>query len=269
VYIVGEDWSDDSEIKDFYQSGIDSLFAFRFAQSSGDIMQYMSTNQGAQLVKKLASYDKKMSEANPDYINAMFLSNHDQIRIANALQSKGTEAEKFGANVYMLVPGNSFTYYGEEIGMTAPNTDSDKYYRLPMVFDSDNLPGITVDGASTVEAPANGGVKQQLADKDSLLNFYRRIIKAKLQNPEIQRAKSIDPVDMSDDRVGAYTLENDGSTVMIVHNFDTEETKNLEIKSDKLSNPQIVADFITAKDAKAELKDGKLTLPPHSSVIIR
>ena len=97
----------------------------------------------------------------------------------------------------------------------------------------------------------------------------RRVIKAKLQNPEIQRAKAIDPVDMGDDRVGAYTLENDGNTVMIVHNFDTEETKTLEIKSDKLTDPQIVADFITAKDAKAELKDGKLTLPPHSSVIIR
>ena len=200
----------------------------------------------------------------------MFLSNHDQIRIANVLEPNGLDYEKFAASVYMLFPGNSFTYYGEEIGMTSPSTTGDANFRTPMVFDSENMQKISVDSlGDTFEAPKNGGVKQQLADKDSLLNFYRRVIKAKLQNPEIQRAKAIDPVDMGDDRVGAYTLENDGNTVMIVHNFDTEETKTLEIKSDKLTDPQIVADFITAKDAKAELKDGKLTLPPHSSVIIR
>ncbi len=269
-YIVGETWSDDSDISYLYQSGIDSQFAFKFSANSGTINEFINTQKGKALVSKASSYEKKMREANPDEINAMFLSNHDQTRIGNALESKGLDYEKFAAAVYMLFPGNSFTYYGEEIGMTAPSPTGDANFRTPMVFDSENMQKISVDSlGDTFEAPKYGGVKQQLADKDSLLNFYRRIIKAKLQNPEIQRAKSIDPVDVGDDRVGAYTLENDGSTVMIVHNFDTEETKNLEIKSDKLSNPQIVADFITAKDAKAELKDGKLTLPPHSSVIIR
>lgn len=269
VYLVGEDWSDDSEIKDFYQSGIDSLFAFRFATSSGDILQYMSTNQGQQLIKKLASYDSKMNGVNPNFINAMFLSNHDQIRIANALQSKGVAAQKFAANIYMLAPGNSFTYYGEEIGMTAPGTDSDKYYRLPMVFDSDNPQDITVDGASATEAPENGGVKQQLADKNSLLNHYRRLITVKLQNPAIARGIITAQQDFGDAQVGAYYIEKDGEKLLVIHNFSADQSKTLEITDDMLPKATVRADLLpNATDGHLSVKDGKLTLPAYSSVVL-
>lgn len=269
VYLVGEDWSDDTEIKDYYTSGIDSLFAFRFAQSFGDIVESMGTKSGQALVKKLASYDKKMTEANPDYINAMFLSNHDQVRIANALENKGLEAEKFAANIYMLVPGNSFTYYGEEIGMTAPLTDSDKWYRLPMVFDSENPQSITVDGASAPDVPANGGVKQQLADKNSLLNHYRRLITVKLQNPEIARGKITSQQSFDDPEVGAYYIEKDGVKLLVIHNFSTDAEKSLAVTDDMISNAKVRADFPGSAKAKhLTLKDGKITLPALSSVII-
>ena len=270
VYLVGEDWSDDSEIKDFYASGIDSLFAFRFATSSGDICQFLSTMQGQQLVKKLVSYDGKMSEVNPDYINAMFLSNHDQIRIANALEGKGLEAEKFAANIYMLTPGNSYTYYGEEIGMTAPGTDSDKYYRLPMVFDSDNPQGITVDGASAVDAPTGGGVKQQLSDKNSLLNHYRRLITVKLQNPEIARGRMTKQENFGDTMIGAYYIEKDDSKLLVIHNFSPDTEKTVEITDDMLKNAAVCADLLPSADANhLSIKDGKLTLPAYSSVILK
>ena len=269
VYLVGEEWSDDAEIVDKYASGIDSLFAFRFAQSSGEIVQSMSMNKGAALIKKFVSYDKKMSEANPEYINAVFLSNHDQVRIANALEGKGVEAEKFAANVYMLVPGNSFTYYGEEIGMTAPATDADKWYRLPMVFDSDNLPKITVDGASGTEAPKFGGVKQQFADENSLLNHYRRLIKVKLSVPAIARGRITGQVSFDDAEVGAYTIEKDSEKLLVIHNFNASAEKTLTITDDMVKNAQVIADFLGSADAgHLAIKDGKLTMPALSSVVI-
>ena len=270
IYLVGEDWSDDSEIKDFYASGIDSLFAFRFATSSGDICQYMSTMQGQQLVKKLTSYDSKMSGANPDYINAMFLSNHDQIRIANALEGKGVEVEKFAANIYMLTPGNSFTYYGEEIGMTAPSTDSDKWYRLPMVFDSEKPQDILVDGAAAPEAPKAGGVKQQLTDENSLLNHYRRLITVKLQNPEIARGRITAQQDFGDAQIGAYFIEKDGAKLLVIHNFSPDTEKTLTITDDIMKNAAVRADLLpSATENHLSVKDGKLTLPAYSSVILK
>ena len=42
----------------------------------------------------------------------------------------------------------------------------------------------------------------------------------------------------------------------------------LAITDDMLKNPEVAADFITG-EAKIELKDGKLTMPPHSSAILR
>lgn len=270
VYVVGETWSDDSDITELYESGIDSQFAFKFATNSGLISESIMTQKGKALCGKVQKYDKKMTAANPSEINAMFLSNHDQIRIANSLEPKGLDYEKFAASLYMLFPGNSFTYYGEEIGMTAPNTTGDAYYRTGMVFDSDNMPTIFVEGAGdTFEPPTYGGVAQQQKDKNSLLNFYKRIIKTKLQNPEISRGKIAAIPDFEDDSVGAFITEYDGTKVLVVHNFDTEETKNLEITGDMIENPTVASDLAAVENTKVELKDGKLTLPPHSSVVIR
>ena len=269
VYIVGETWSGDADIEELYKSGIDSQFAFKYATSTGMINEFISTTKGKALVSKVLAYDSKMRKANDDEINALFLSNHDQPRIANSLGSKGLDYEKFAAAVYMLFPGNSFTYYGEELGMTGPGTSGDANYRTPMVFDSDNMQAIRVyDLGDSFEAPPHGGVKQQLADKDSLLNFYRRVIKAKLQNPEIARTKDAKAVDAGDDAVGAYVAEYDGKQVMVIHNFDAESEKQVTITDDMLKNPELAADFITG-EAKLTLKDGTLTMPPHSSAILR
>ena len=270
VYVVGETWSDDSDIKDLFKSGIDSQFAFKFATTSGTINEFINTQKGKGLVGKVSSYEKKMSGQNPDEINAMFLSNHDQIRIANSLEPKGPDYEKFAASVYMLFPGNSFIYYGEEIGMTAPDTKGDANYRTPMVFDSDNMQVISVQGIGTdFDPPKYGGVEQQLGDRDSLLNFYKRIITVKLQNPEIARGRIAEVCDFGDDRVGAFFTEYGDQRLLIIHNFDADEAKTLDITDDMIKSPELAAGLVTAENAKAELKDGKLTLPAHSSAVIR
>lgn len=270
VYMVGEDWTEDSDIQDLYKSGIDSLFAFKFAQNSGQLVSNINTMQGATFAKKLKAYEGKMRESNPNAINAYFLSNHDQVRIANSLQSKGLDYEKFAANLYMLMPGNTFTYYGEEIGTKAESNSNDAYYRTAMVFDSDDLPTINVGNiGSKIEAPLNGGVKQQLADKNSLLNHYRRLIKVKNQNHGIARGEITAQESFDGDKeIAAYYSEYEGKKLLIVHNFNGKESKELEITSEMLANPEIKADLSTIDDTKAELKDGKLSLPAHGSVVI-
>ena len=270
VYLVGEDWSGDSEIEDFYKSDIDSLFAFKFATSTGQIVEAINNQNGTTLVKKLKAYDEKMGKASKNFINAMFLSNHDQLRIANSLEGKGLDCEKFAANIYMLAPGNSYTYYGEEIGMTSPATTGDANFRTPMVFDSENLQKISVDNlGDTFEAPKYGGVVQQQKDKNSLLNFYRRIITVKLQNPEIARGQITGIQSFDDDTVGAFYTEYDGKKIMIIHNFDKTETKSLTITDDMIAKATLAADLVGVEKEKVTFNGGKLSLPPHSSVVIR
>ena len=272
VYMVGEDWEDDMYLEGYYESGIDSLFSVKFAQASGTIIKNMLTQKGESTVSKFKSYDEKMTKANPNFINAMFLSNHDQIRSANALKAYGTSFEKFAASVYMLVPGNSFTYYGEEIGMTAPDTTSDANYRTGMIWDSNNLPDINVNGRDIEqEAPDEGGVEQQLKNDDSLLRFYQRVIKVKNQNPEIARGKITDTVDFDDSNIGAYYVEYEGSKLLIIHNFNKTDSKELTITDDMLKNAEVRADLVTSTTEEHIVlnSDGTLTLPAISTVILK
>ncbi len=271
VYMVGENWTDDSEIENLYESGIDSQFAFKFSSSSGVIIENIMTQQGAGVVKKAMNYDNKMKEHNENAINAMFLSNHDQVRSGNALENKGLEIQKLAAATYMLFPGNPYIYYGEEIGVLAPNTTNDAAYRTPMIFDSENLPTIFVNGIGDEhEVPTYGGVKQQLEDSDSLLNYYRRIIKIKNQNPEIARGQITGQQGFDDKQIGAFYTEYDDSKLLIIHNFNSTESKELTITDDMIENAVVRADLVAESlDKHVELKDGKLTLPPCSTVILK
>ena len=269
AYLVGEDWSDDSEIQTFYGSGIDSLFAFRFAQGSGEIAQSIATGEGQKLGKKFANYDKKMVGANSDYINATFLSNHDQVRIANALESHGVASEKLAANLYMLLPGNSFIYYGEEIGMKSENTDADRWHRLPMVFDSDHPQAITVEGASAQTTPTGGGVKQQLADKNSLLNHYRTLIDFKLRYPALARGRITAQTVFEDAAIAAYTVASGDQTFLVVHNLSESDAATAKITDEVLPGAKPAAVFAGDVDGEQpSLADGTLTLPACSSAVL-
>lgn len=269
AYLVGEDWSDDSEIQTFYGSGIDSLFAFRFAQGSGEIAQSIATGEGQKLGKKFANYDKKMVGANSDYINATFLSNHDQVRIANALESHGIASEKLAANLYMLLPGNSFIYYGEEIGMKSENTDADRWHRLPMVFDSDHPQAITVEGASAQTTPTGGGVKQQLADKNSLLNHYRTLIDFKLRYPALARGRITAQTVFDDAAIAAYTVASGDQTFLVVHNLSESDAATAKITDEVLPGAKPAAVFAGDVDGEQpSLADGVLTLPACSSAVL-
>lgn len=271
VYMVGENWTDDSDIQELYKSGIDSQFAFKFSTSTGTIISNIISQGGMATAKKIMNYDNKMTESNPNAINAMFLSNHDQVRSGNALESQGLSSQKLAAAVYMLAPGNPFIYYGEEIGIKAPNTTNDAAYRTQMVFDSDNLPDIYVNGiGEEAEVPTGGGVKQQLADKDSLLNYYRRIITIKNQNPEIARGRIVGTQGFDDKAVGAYYVEYEDSKLLIIHNFSKNDAKELTITDDMIKNATLRADLIPESSSKhTELKDGKISVPPQSTVIIK
>lgn len=118
--------------------------------------------------------------------------------------------------------------------------------------------------------PTGGGVKQQLADKDSLLNYYRRIITIKNQNPEISRGRIVGTQGFDDKTVGAYYVEYEDSKLLIIHNFSKNDAKELTITDDMIKNATLRADLIPESSSKhTELKDGKISVPPQSTVIIK
>lgn len=290
VYMVGENWQSNSYIYDMYESGIDSQFAFSFASSTGYFTVAANSGDGDSLATQLQKFDRGSKEANPNAINAMFLSNHDQVR-SGSYFSSGTNVMKNAAALYLLAPGNSFTYYGEEIGMKTPGNyhQNDAYFRSPMIWDSDKEPDIWCTADAFCELD-DGGVKQQTGDENSLLSFYRRAVKIRNQNPEIARGKITAVYEVPEDvGICAYKLETEDSAVIVVHNVNGTKTGELEITDEMLKNPEIVGDlYAGADEAKttavrgetlpaageeipefAYIANGKLVLPPRSSVVIK
>lgn len=273
VYMVGELWTGNSDIIDMYESQIDSLFAFGFAGATGAFVNAVRGETGAGFVTQLKKYQEGTISANENVINAYFVSNHDQIRSGNYMKMYGEASTKMLASAYMLVPGNSYIYYGEEIGMVQDSQgDGDEYKREPMVWDTDNPPEIVVNEMTSydeTQAPY-GGVQQQLDDEKSILSHYRRIIKIKNQNPEIARGTITEEYDFQDENLCGYYIEYEGSKVMIIHNFSTETAKTIEMTDEILEKPVVRGDLVAAdSEDKVTMKGSKLTLPPQSTVILK
>ena len=274
VYMVGEDWESAGIIYDQYKSGIDSFFNFKFATTTGDYVMTGRNGQTKSFVSGLQRYNENIKKRNESAINANFLTNHDMPRVTNSLEDY---EQKFAACLYLLSPGNSFTYYGEEIGIEAPNTTNDASYRTAMIWDNDNLPNIYVNGVAEVEPCALGGVKQQLEQENSLLNTYRRIIKLKNQNPEIVRGDIVDTLESEDVYVGGYYVEYEGEKLLVVH-YGGEEPLELEITDEMLSNAEFRGGVVCSnpEDYEADaskwdvtFKKGTLTMPPLSTAVLK
>lgn len=278
VYMVGENWTANTEIRDMYESGIDSFFAFGYADSTGGFVNAVRTGRAAGLVSSVAKYEQTTKEVNPNAINSYFLSNHDQKRSANYVKATGAAGTKMAAALYMLMPGNSFIYYGEEIGQTQEaEQNDDEYKREPMIWDSENLSDIVVNGKAMADAghAPYGGAEQQKSDENSILSFYKRIIRIKNQNPLIARGE-ISEYAQDDSALLAYQLSDKDSDnkIVIIHNLSKTDTKTAQIEeSGAQLRGYLVASNGTDEDGKTrgdyvKLSGNTLTLPPYSTAVI-
>ena len=265
VYMVGELWDGTGSIYDMYESGIDSLFNFKFAGSGGD---FLVGGNGLieDFVGKLKKYDGNIKSHNPDAINANFLTNHDMARLADMLYE---DENKMAAALYLLAPGNSFTYNGEEIGIESKGA-ADEYKRTAMVWDSDDLPTIKTEGADAEGSCPLGGVAQQLAQQDSLLNTYRNLVRIRMSNPEIARGDITETVTFDDIYCGGFIVEYGGQRVLVLHNGnETAKTVTVDMLTSPSVNGWSTAEKFEGEDAELTLEGDQLTVPAKTSVVIR
>lgn len=268
IYMVGENWDDAGYTYDLYSSGIDSLFNFKFATASGVYVSAARSGQMQSYVTDLKKYNDNILKRNENAINANFLSNHDMVRVGNQLDE---DEYKFAAMIYLLSPGNSYTYYGEEIGIEAPNTTNDASFRTAMIWDNENLPDIYVNGVPEVEENELGGVKQQLEQKNSLLNTYRELYRIKLENPGLARGKITDTVTFNDPKCAGYIEEYEDTKLCVIYNGDTE-TKEIDLK-DTGSKFTITAQMAVAQtgsesEEQSKIESTVLTILPKSFVVM-
>jgi glycosidase len=267
-YMVSEVWASMATISDYYESETPSMFNFDAADAEGKIIK---TARGkykvANFVQNMLTYQQEFSAKNPDYIDAPFITNHDMGRVANALV-KDENDMKMACGLLMTMNGSPFVYYGEEIGMSSSGT-KDENKRLPFIWSDTDTTGMTNgptdadDGITSAFAAAD----VQLTDSTSILNYYKRAIRLRNENPEIARGEIEIIDDLTLDNQAAITKTYNGSTIAIVYNTSDDEIQ-VSLSGSELSTMQIRG-YLTLNNEVITLENETLTMPGQSICILK
>ena len=175
AYLVGEVWTRPNRVAPYFR-GLQANFNFDLALELEAAIA-RGTDSG-DLIAFLADTHAAYASVNPDFIDALILSNHDQNRIGSLLNGH-IDKLKVAANLLLTLPGNPYLYYGEEIGMLGLKPD--EYIREPFLWDV---------GKHDTHRARNGAgrparystsrtvrpLSQQQNDPSSLYSHYKRLI---------------------------------------------------------------------------------------------
>ncbi len=266
AYVVGETWSPDSQIANYYESF--SNFDFGMAQSEGMIAQTANGIESVNgFVKYLNNYRNLVLSVNPNAILQPFISNHDMNRAAGYLSVPDGRMQ-MAANLYLWSYGTPFLYYGEEIGMKGSrgteNTDANR--RLAMLWGDRDSVKNPIGSTYDIDRQTNGTVKDQLKEASSLYNYYKKIILLREANPEIARGMYT-PLDFDGyTTFGGFLSTYQNSTVGVFHNTGMTEIEiDLSLYTDFDFNE--VRGY--AGEGTAKIEGTVLIISPLTSVIIK
>ena len=227
-YLVAEVWDTFAQITDYYESGITSIFDFPFGNSDGKIVKVVNGAGNHSIVTTYASAlekaDRAYSGNNPNYIDAPFLSNHDVGRIAGFV-SRDENKMKLAGAMNILMSGNVFIYYGEEIGM--PGSGNDPSKRAPMYWNAARDNG-TTDLPPECELPDSyplGSLEEQRNDDASIYNYYRQAIAIRNALPVISHGDTTVVPELNVGCVSAQMKTWGEEKCIILMNIDTVQTE--------------------------------------------
>lgn len=246
-----ETWDGYSSVSN-YLAAADASFNFDLSDSiiSAVISENRKSLQG-KLTSIYGAYDKKSDS----YIDAVFLTNHDQNRIMSTLGEDPIKA-KLAATIEFTLPGLTWIYYGEELGMTGEKPDENIREAFKWTDDQTALPNSRWRSWQYNQSLAS--LETQRLDETSMFKTYTRLTSLKANDEVIAHGTYLDYEIDKSFRVFSFFRTYENRTYLVMHNlhgeaktFDLSESSNLV--------------FETGGSAV----EGKVvTLMPYSSVIL-
>jgi alpha-glucosidase len=213
------------------------------------------------------------------------LSNHDRPRAYDRYGDgkHGDAIAKLLATLLLTLRGAPFIYYGEEIGMvtTEPARKEDvrdpvgKLYwpgdkgrdgeRTPMQWDATAAAGFS-RGTPWLPVPASAATRNvaaQSADPDSILGYYRRLLRYR-KSSAVLRHGGYEEIGQ-DPHLLAYRRSRAGQAVVVALNMSAEP-RTLRLPSDlaRATLRAVVASAAPSAPAVA----GELRLPPYAAIVL-
>ena len=265
-YIVGEVWDDRNKIASLYKSGIDSLFNFPFSGNDGIIRNViMESIKPSDFVHAMVVSDEAFRNSNPDYIDAPFYTNHDIARSAGYYAIDEGPQTKMAYALSLLMSGDSFMYYGEEIGMKGAGKDENK--RAPMYWSDDPSDPDLCAGPPDMDEVVMKfpSLADQKNDDLSLYNWFKQVIKVRNAFPSIAEGKVEECPELCTDHLAAFYKECESQRILILINLGlVEEVCDLSSLPGELK----LSAVLNTSEEHIELSDGKITMPSYSIAIL-
>ncbi len=265
IYCVGECWSGDNEVIEYYSAL--NCFNFTLSQAEGMIAKAAKSFSLVNYTSYIESYQDMILEKDPDAMIMQFLSNHDMDRIAGAFISENNM--KMAANLYLLSSGSPVIYYGEELGMKgsrgSENTDANRRLAMPW-GDSDTVRN-PIGATYSKDKQIKTTVATQTADENSMYNYYCKLISVRHKYPAIA-CGDYTSVSCGDKNLGGFMIEYNGEKLCVIHNTSTSEL-SVDLSGCKDLDgylPSILCEYIGSSNAK--LEGTVLTLGAQTSVVI-
>ena len=258
VYLVGEVWAPTEEVAP-YLKGLHALFNFDMSYAMTEAAAKGKSNNLVVQHQDIRDFYKSVTD---NFIDATFLTNHDQNRIMSELQGNPDKA-KMAASLLFTLPGSPYIYYGEEIGMLG--TKPDPEIREPYLWDIKEADTSRTSWMeprhSTDQRVRPLSVQQQ--DSSSIYHHYKQMIGLRnsseaLTFGELLQAETEEP------QVVAFRRETNGEKLLILHNL-SEKFK--QFKLDDVDTAYQKIHFYNEKGAS--LQGNRVSLPEYSTLILK
>ncbi len=264
AYIVGEAWADQYTYAQYYKSGIDSLFDFAFAGRDGLISRIVNRREGLRsFAESMVQEEKLYASMNPSYVNAPFYTNHDMDRGAEYYMENDGAKVKTAEALNLLMTGNAFVYYGEELGMKGAGIDENK--RAPMYWSDDpNAPGMCKGPSGMDEIRMEyGSLEKQIDDPNSIYSYIREAVRIRESLPVIARGRTVRIPELEEDRFCGF-LRSDSANrgaedvLVLINTGDTAVTRHMP---DSVAEYRNLCAGLYTGDRNTQLNDREITIP--------
>ena len=259
AFLVGENWAETDKMARFFED-LDASFNFSLA----DRMIEVANGENVDIIKELKEIHAKYSSYSDRFIDATFLRNHDQNRVAAEL-SASEDKMKLAASLLLTLPGTPFIYYGEEIGQIGAKPDDNIREPFDWYSDAKGKGMTTMDKGGfyhpMVYTKANDGIslEEQEGVAGSLFEHYKRLIRVRKANPAFFSSANYTKLDISGSNY-IYKVESPQN------DYDFFVLHNLSNSLQKIEINAAAYELLTATTYNAS---DILEVPAYGTVILK
>lgn len=273
VYIVGEgSWSTPSENLGYQTvSGVDSFFNFEDQGASGFPARVSNSQDSTYLAYGIK---KNLATVSSTGVPAPFIANHDTGRLyAAGLGGQGVSGLKILNGTLQMMNGCTFSYYGDEAGMNVLKTgagtfiDQDKRQPMPWGDSYTCKPVVGSTSGTDEEKYPLGTIKDQLEDKDSLVNYVAKANKVRRAFPAIARGEAKEVFSNDSDSFSLVSKTYDNTTVYIALNAAKDKSYTCDLNKAGISEDlEVAAQLLTS--GSISFSDRSVVVPSRSITIL-